>query len=59
MLLLKNEKDWIDYRFEELEEKAGIFSKPNHPEDGWQTIEREDAYVISVSERLKKISLLL
>ena len=54
-------KSWVDYRFEEMEEKAGVTQLPEYDMDGsyftmddddWETIEREDAYVVSISKRL-------
>jgi len=54
-------KMWIDYRFEEMEEKAGVTPLPEFDMDGcrfvvdeedWETNQRHDAYVASISNRL-------
>lgn len=61
----EEEKTWESYRFEEMEEKAGVVSSPdNYPErdmDGSHFIPyitpeeetaMEDAYYMSISKRL-------
>jgi len=57
-------KDWINYRIEELEEKANVVTYPLfdmdgtyfHPEeDDWNTKERDDAYEYSMSKRMGKM----
>ena len=55
-------KDWVDYRFQEMEEKAGVTEVilPEYDMDGcrfvepddWETEIRNDAYVASISQRL-------
>ena len=58
-------KHWSDYRVEEMEEKAGvILTNIDYPEfdmDGsrfypyvedWETEQRSDAYIYSISRRL-------
>ena len=55
-------KDWVDYRFEEMEEKAGLATTfPKYDMDGsrfvpddddWECDERNDAYINSISKRL-------
>ncbi len=58
-------KTWVDYRFEEMEEKAGVTLLPLYDMDGsyfvvdedWETTERDDAYIGSISKRLTAYSL--
>jgi len=60
------EKDWVDYRFEEMEEKAGVSQLPEYDMDGsyfimddedWESNERNDAYIASISKRMTDFSL--
>lgn len=64
---MKMKKDWVDYRYEEMEEKSNVTQLPeydmdgsrfNQPED-FETDERNDAYIWSISERLYKFSILM
>lgn len=55
---MADQKTWIDYRMEELEEKAGVDGYPEYDMDGsrfevdvWTT-EMDDAYSESVSWRM-------
>jgi len=58
-------KHWINYRFEELEEKANVTQLPTHDMDGsrfvveddWESNERDDAYYHSVSKRMDNVSM--
>ena len=52
-------KHWINYRYEEMEEKAGVTLLPKYdmdssyfqvPED-FETNKRDDAYINSISNR--------
>jgi hypothetical protein len=63
---MRTQKNWIDYRFEEMEEKAGVSQLPEYDMDGsrfiidddnWETNERDDAYIMSISKRLANFSL--
>ena len=58
------EKGWVDYRFEEMEEKAGVTALPKYDmdglrfdPDGFESDERDDAYVWSISKRLEMFAL--
>lgn len=52
-------KTWIDYRVEEMEEKAGVTELPKYDMDGsrfdpedFEMNERDDAYFESISWRM-------
>lgn len=60
---LTGKKLWIDYRYEEMEEKAGVTVLPEYDMDGcrfeiheddWETNERDDAYIASISRRMER-----
>jgi len=59
----KQQDYWINKRVEEMEEKAGAIRLPKYDMDGctfeeptgWQTNERDDAYVYSLSIRLQSL----
>ena len=58
-------KHWINYRMEELEEKAGVTELPTHDMDGSRFVAdddfeddaRDDAYYHSVSRRMDAVSM--
>ena len=63
---MTREKTGVDYRYEEMEEKAGVSQLPEYDMDGsqyimddedWETTERDDAYIASISQRLIEYSL--